>query len=271
VFSPQRCAEGLVLNVAEENTSRARWERFNRWLLADAFPAAAISVVAGYALILQFSTGRIGVPASSIAGQLVGIIVVSGVSSMAIVQIFKSLLRIRGIYQNRQFVRWFTQSQGGNVGYVEFLDAVAAVDSERRKLPYLYDLPIEQLCAQVSAAADVALASPQQFRNFLASLTGGRGLGEKASPDADAEGQIVLSHYVRAGIDQLQISVGHRWRRYVRATAVWLSGLIGIAIVEASHVSNTARGLDILAALLVGGFVAWFTRDVAALVERLRG
>jgi hypothetical protein len=76
---------------------------------------------------------------------------------------------------------------------------------------------------------------------------------------------------VRAGIDQLQVSIGHRWRRYVRSAAVGLSGLIGIAIVEASEVPTRQRGLDILAALLVGGFVAWFARDVAALVERLRG
>jgi hypothetical protein len=249
----------------EDETS---FGRFARLLLTGAFPVAAIIVIAAFGLILQLRAGQIMASPSSTAGELVGIVVVSGISSMAIVQVVKSLLGLRGLYQRRQVIRWFTQQQGGYQGYLEFLSALAAANVSNRDPRYLFDLPIEQLCAQVSGAADMALASPSQFDAFLKCLVGYLRT-DSASDDADR--QIRVSHYVRSSIDELQVSVGHRWRRYVRSTAVWLSGLIGIAIVEASQTSTRARGLDVLAALLVGGFVAWFARDVAALVERLRG
>lgn len=283
-------AERPAFIVTEKGNSGSRQPSFEerviriqRWLLTEAFPLAVILAIAALGLTLQFNTGRIKVSPSSTASQLVGIIVVSGISSMAIVQIFKSLLGLRGLYQERQLKQWFVQQPDGSSGYTEFRMALTAADASDRGIRYLFDLPIDQLCAQVSGAADVALASPAQFGAFLRCLAGERafridavaGGGEGRSRDAESRAeedrQIRLSHYVRAGIDQLQVSIGHRWRRYVRSAAVGLSGLIGIAIVEASEVPTRQRGLDILAALLVGGFVAWFARDVAALVERLRG
>ena len=271
-------AERPAFIVTEKSNSGSRQPSFEqrviriqRWLLTEAFPLAVILAIAALGLTLQFDTGRIKASPSSTASQLVGIIVVSGISSMAIVQIFKSLLGLRGLYQERQLKQWFVQQPDGSSGYIEFRMALTAADASDRGIRYLFDLPIDQLCAQVSGAADVALASPAQFGAFLRCLAGERAFSIDAGSGAEEDRQIRLSHYVRAGIDQLQVSVGHRWRRYVRSAAVGLSGLIGIAIVEASLVPTRQRGLDILAALLVGGFVAWFARDVAALVERLRG
>jgi hypothetical protein len=74
----------------------------------------------------------------------------------------------------------------------------------------------------------------------------------------------------RAGIDALQISVGERWRRYVRSTAVWVSGVVAILLIRYGDFAQASRPTFILTALLLGGVVAWFARDVSAGVERWR-
>jgi hypothetical protein len=224
-----------------------------------------------------------------LAAELIGVSVVAGVASMAALQVVKSLFGVRGLYQRRQVLGWFSREPFGDEGSKEFLKALgAAGTSDRQALRYLFDLPIELVCAQVSGAADVAVAEPERFEAFLGSLAGegavsGAVTARKTDDESPAEQQadsalasgadaeLRLSHYVRTGIDKLQVSVGHRWRTYIRATAVWLSGLVGIAIVEVSHPPAQERGLYILSAVLVGGFVSWFARDVVAAVERLRG
>jgi len=67
-----------------------------------------------------------------------------------------------------------------------------------------------------------------------------------------------LAHLVRTGINLLQISVGQRWTWYVRTTACWLSGLIGLLVVSSVDVEPPAlRREYVLAALITGGFFAW--------------
>ncbi len=260
-----------------------------RTLLAGAFPLAVIGAIVAFGLSLQLRGGRTTSPTATLAAGLIGVSVVAGIASMATLQVVKSLLGVRGLYQRRQVLGWFSREPFGNRGPMEFLQALGAVGtSDRQALRYLFDLPIELVCAQVSGAADVALAEPERFPAFLGSLAGeGFVVGAVTARKTDhessgaqqidsalanrADAELRLSHYVRTGIDKLQVSVGHRWRSYIRATAVWLSGLVGVAIVEVSHPPAQERGLYILSAVLVGGFVSWFARDVVAAVERLRG
>jgi hypothetical protein len=248
-----------------------------------------IGAIVALGLVLELRGGRTITPPATLAAQLFGVSVVAGVASMATIQVVKSLLGIRGLYQWRQVAVWFERPPYGTKGFTELLKALGAVGTnDRHELRYLFDLPIELVCAQVSGAADVAMADPQRFQTFLECLAGeGEVSRFKKSKQADqnslqsgqpglpirddTDAQIRLSHYVRTGIDRLQVSVGYRWRTYIRATALWLSGLIGIAIVEVSHPPFRERGLYILASVLVGGFVSWFARDVVAAVERLRG
>ncbi|HET9893467.1 MAG TPA: hypothetical protein VFQ44_00785 [Streptosporangiaceae bacterium] len=212
--------------------------------------------------------GGLGHPAQSpadTAREAFVVLLASGFASMATIQVAKSLLGLRGLYQERQLWRWF---DGGGVGFSELRAALSLSDKSEKSI---FDLPIEQLAAQVSAAADFALAEPGRYPDFLRLLTR-QGSSVDIPSEADPGGDEISRHYlIRAGIDQLQATVGYRWRNYVRSTAMWLSGLYGIAIVECSRVTGAERGLDILASLLVGGFVSWFARDVTAAIERLRG
>jgi hypothetical protein len=264
-------------------------DRIIRLLLAGAFPTVLIAVIVAFGLVLELRGGRAVTSPATLAAELIGVSVVVGVAGMAVVQVVKSLLGIRGLYQRRQVRGWFTREHLGEEGYQQFLKALGAAGAGGpQALDYLFDLPIELVCAQVSGAADVALADPKSFQAFLECLAGQAavagvttqeksGSGSLRSDESDpaladhADAQIRLSHYIRTGIDQLQVSVGHRWRTYTRATAMWVSGLIGIAIVEVSHPPTRERGLYVLSSVLVGGFISWFVRDVVAVVERLRG
>jgi len=270
-ITPQKTPGTSGTSGPEAKVSGERWARY---LLAGAFPLIVTGVLVAFGLILQLRSGRLNAPPSTLAGQVIAVSAVAGVASMATVQVVKSLSGLRGLYQQRQVKAWLERRPGGAKGYSQFLKALTPADTGGKKpsdLRYLFNLPIEQLCAQVSSAADLALESPpEHFDQFLRSIAGSSA-PPRTSPWVPGGDQIQFSHNIRTGIDQLQVSVGHRWRTYIRATAVWLSGLIGVAIVEASHPPARERGLGILASVLVGGFLSWFARDVAAVVERLRG
>lgn len=167
-----------------------------------------------------------------------------------------------------------------------------------RELRRVFDLPIEQLCAQISAAADQAMAQPHLYAELLLALTGPAGLDDidALAPPADVVGGRVIrapsvdssaagdnpfagadnrayarvAQGVRAGIDLMQISVGQRWTRGIRASAVAVCGALGAAGVFFIRITWPTRLLFALAALVLGGFFAWLARDLAAIVERTR-
>jgi hypothetical protein len=157
----------------------------------------------------------------------------------------------------------------------------------RGDLRRVFDLAVEHLCAQVSSAADLALSQPDQYAELLLALAGPAKLTsiDMLSPPVDViDGRIqrrsvkprndesfaLVAEGTRAGIDLLQISVGQRWRRTVRAAAVLLSGLFGAFGALLVNESVSTRLLYTLAALVFGGFFAWVIRDLTAIAERLR-
>jgi hypothetical protein len=159
----------------------------------------------------------------------------------------------------------------------------------KRALRDVFDLPIEQLCAQISSAADLAITEPDRNAELLLGLMGPTGLthiDSLAPPQRIVDGRIErkepahsekadayspVAQGVRTGIDVMQISVGQRWRRGVQGSAVLISGILGVIGVFFARVTWPTRGLFILAALVFGGFFAWLVRDLTAIVERIRG
>ena len=259
-----------------------RWRGLRRLMLAGVFPAVLIAAVAAFGILqLARRSHPATLPsAAGTAGHAFVVLLAAGFASMATIQVAKSLLGLRGVYQQRQIQLWFSRpslSDDGGRNYRGYEELRAALRLGQKSRG-IFDLPIEQLSAQISIAADFASTMPLEFSHFLADLTAGSGTlaasrksGNEPHAGTGDTAQIELHYYVRAGVDQLQATVGYRWRNYVRATAMWLSGLFGIVIVEASRVPPRERGLDILAALVIGGFISWFTRDITAAVERLRG
>jgi hypothetical protein len=85
-------------------------------------------------------------------------------------------------------------------------------------------------------------------------------------PDVSRAAERVMSRF----LEQLQIRVGNRWRHYVRASAAWVSGSLGLAVAAWAPPDVLVSSATPIAALLGGGFLAWFARDLTAAVERWR-
>lgn len=146
----------------------------------------------------------------------------------------------------------------------------------RSGLEQVFNLQTEQLLAQVSRASDRALADSPRFSVLLAGLMNEipRSLREASPEGLDGEptreATFHDSQRVAAGVDQLQIELGESWRRRVQGTAVWMSGAYGLGLAWAVGVSDAALLYYELAALLIGGLLAWIARDLYSVIERLR-
>jgi hypothetical protein len=257
----------------------------------------------------------------AVLGFAVGI----GVASAAAIQLAKQLFRVRSRFQRRWVMDWIGERCAIEPLWADWLERHRAIErtlsappdaapvlasalaaSQRklaaeelqeallggrtkRALRDVFDLPIEQLCAQISSAADLAIAEPDRNAELLLGLMGPTGLKDidsLAPPRRIVDGRIErieparskkadayppVAQGVRTGIDVMQISVGQRWRRGVQSSAVLISGILGVIGVFFARVTWPTRGLFILAALVFGGFFAWLVRDLTAIIERIRG
>jgi hypothetical protein len=204
---------------------------------------------------------------------------------MATVEIAKRLVGLRSVYQRRQVELWLWEKAEGRPSYLIALadldqalglatgaerssvsESVSQNNAKRRRRT-LFDLPIGQLVAQISAAIDTGFADPNRYQALLSVLVGESFLTERRA-NVSGSDRMRESQQIRTAIDQLQISVGERWRRYVQGTALWLSGLYGFALAFLLNIPG--RSVYVLSALFIGGLFSWIARDVASGVERWR-
>lgn len=139
----------------------------------------------------------------------------------------------------------------------------------------VFNLPAEQLAAQISGAVESACQDPVTYRRLLEALDkapqdpetgpGGTGIPDPVE-EIDAERAMRLSQ----AVDELQIHLAGRWRHYVRATTWWLAAVIGSVLAALGTTAGVHTRLAVLACLVLGGFVAWTARDLTAVVERAR-
>lgn len=272
-------------------------------LIANSFPIVMAGLIVAYAIGLgKFRDHSIfGATISGKAGELLWFATICGLSSMATLEVLKRVLGLRGLYQQRQILRWLVYQSNGDTGPRAFdelcsatglttnsKDSVSGILRPFQDAQGLFNLPMEQVAAQISEAAELAIARKGRESALVACLAGVSetpesgaeapqvGVDEPPADDPTVSGNQTkdagsLAQSVQAGVDALQISVGQRWRVYVRSTAVWVSGGIGILLVRSEGtVSTGGESVLILTALVLGGTFAWFARDLLALVERLR-
>jgi hypothetical protein len=184
---------------------------------------------------------------------------------------------------------------------VEELEKSLLGGMSKREFRRVFDLPIEQLSAQVGIAADLAISQPADYAELLLALAGPARLGEidvlappvhvnddgriirapaAAIADAsdaaynsggdDGTAYVLVAQSVRAGVDMMQISLGQRWRRGVQGSAAVVSGILGVIGAFLLHGSVTSEVLLGVVAFVLGGFFAWLVRDIVAIVERAR-
>ena len=284
--------------------------------------AIGILGIAGYAAFrgaqndgLHFAEGSV----SSQVRDLLWFSVLCGLSAFAAIEAAKRLTNVRAAFHRWRIRTWFGERIGRSPGpwnddicerAFEQLSEAMGVADRRGKAPIesrrVFNLPSEQLAAQVGAAGDLALSTDEsRFWALITGLTGDAVDIDWARLYAEAEFTVLTDslgrlgsenpledlppkianiespgpqdfldlrrgQQVRIGIDQLQITLSGEWRRYVWGVATFLSGGFGIAFAYAGddHLADQPR--HVIAALLLGGVIAGIARDLSAIAERLR-
>jgi hypothetical protein len=186
-----------------------------------------------------------------------------GFAVMAIIQLFKP--EVRAAFHRREIERWL-----GFRDVERFLDAVSLEGKAA-----LLELPIEQLAAQIQAASDAAftIRSPQsEMLLELFVYPYGIDVGPIGFADEPKQ-QGRLAYIIQRRLDDLQIQVRRRWRQLLRlmsaSVALLLTSLMaGILGLWQNALFGTAFLVLLLS--LVGAFFASVTRDMVAILERLR-
>jgi hypothetical protein len=232
--------------------------------------------------------------------ELLSFALLCGAASFATIEALKRILALRGYYQARQARLWLAHRVYDTLRSSKSLDEAAELDDARGQLPWFgeaaweemldamgveqdsvtrtFNLPNEQLAALVSSAADLTLNSGQgvHFAAALARMTpddvytASRAMRTRARDDDQTYPVAVVAQRIRSGVDQLQISLGERWRRYVQSAALWVAGAYGIALVHGRGFRAVDDGHLVLASVIIGGPLAWVLRDLTAVVERSR-
>ncbi len=169
-----------------------------------------------------------------------------------------------------------------------------------------FDMPLEQLCGQISAGAERAIVDPRANGDILLRFANAAGEedvlsffkahdelnGTRAdtgikSPEPDfsfgvepapsrerrtetfMRARASVEERVRRSIDCLQIESGFEWRRRLRVIAVTLAAALGLtaALIANQFLASVPAAI---ASGIVGGFFAMLARDLTAIVERLR-
>lgn len=227
-----------------------------------------------------------------------------GVAAMALIQAAKDLFPLRRWYQRDRLRRWMADgAREAEVRFAATLQDSAGVAANPRRAwndlvalsvdgdeNALLDLSIEQLCGQMSAAFQMVLDYPKQYRDLLliaGSFASPADMNEMLSSDrsriargegpptleqirwADARNRV--THQLQRAVDGFQIATGYRWTYYMKMASFAVSAVLAMLAVQtkgggiASHV-----GVIAFTAVLAG-FLAPIARDLAATIQKLRG
>jgi len=145
----------------------------------------------------------------------------------------------------------------------------------------LYDLQIEQLCGQYTAAIQIVLEYPANYPDLLrvtasqaqpadvdVVLTG----PEVAVPPAQAflDARNRVTHQCQRAIDALQIAAGFRWKWIFQLASILLS--VVLAWIAMSYKPTIAPNpVSVLVTALLAGFLAPVVKDLLAVLQKARG
>ena len=216
-----------------------------------------------------------------------------GVLSMALIQAVKDSSPIRSAFQRRFLREWLRRrnvrelSSRGITGLRQpaFEGALPDVERDLIRLSTggddaaFYDLPVEQMCGQISAASQIVLEYPQRhvplFR-VLAAQAKDDDVAAVLDPPADLtayrDARNRVTHHIQRSIDALQIALSFRWKFYLQMLSFATSFLIaaaGIALMPSGG-NFPSNVITVMLVGVVAGFVAPIARDLVVALENMR-
>ncbi len=231
-----------------------------------------------------------------------------GTISMALLQTAKNTLPLRRWFQKYRLLRWLTNSASQRCPCNERPDPLKAendlislVTSGDRNA--FYNLPIEDLCAQMKGVITVILDYPSLHQDLLYCFASGakpediRKMlqppsvetflrhGEHSSHEEKhaireyAAAKTRLSVQVACSIDAIRMSIGFRWKLWMQIISLVLSAVLGVVALYLGIINDpnnpqapgfpTKLGTTLIIGLL-SGFLAPVARDLVAAVEKWR-
>lgn len=221
--------------------------------------------------------------AKHLSAYVAALSILGGVS-MALLQMLKDLLPIRQRFQKYYLSRWMKEG-AAEAGLPPTAAATAendlvklAVDGDAAAL---YDLQIEQLCGQYTAAIQIVLEYPANYPDLLrvtasqaqpadvdAVLTGPAVAVPPAQAFLDARNRV--THQCQRAIDALQIAAGFRWKWIFQLASILLS--VVLAWIAMSYKPTIAPNpVSVLVTALLAGFLAPVVKDLLAVLQKARG
>ena len=225
-----------------------------------------------------------------------GALAIAGTIAMAILQLIKELTPVRRWYQRWWLDRWFTDraekftieaSRSDAFPLISVRLPVSAATARSTLIELatggeenaFYDLAIEQVVAQMNAAAQIALEYPQLYFPLLAVLSQGASVGDVAlvvgsaesSSSAPLDARNRIGHRIQRNLDGIQIALGNRWKLWMQTTSIILT-IVFVELAIVTNVKERTWGTLVVGVILgiVGGYLAPVTRDLVATLQSLR-
>jgi len=214
--------------------------------------------------------------------------IIGGVT-MAILQTIKDLFPLRQWFQREALQAWLREGETEARARLNNT-AISAVNAETDLLTLavdgdaaaLYDLQIEQVCGQFTAAIQIVLEFPAAHVDLLA-ITASKSdpadinmlLLPPANPPSSqfVDARTRVTHQCQRAIDAFQISTGFRWKLCLQWASFVLSTLLaGIAIdwaLRPQYLTSTV--LVAVPGGFLAGFLAPVAKDLLAVLQKARG
>ncbi|HSK42878.1 MAG TPA: hypothetical protein VLA83_03210 [Candidatus Binatia bacterium] len=216
----------------------------------------------------------------------VGQLTVIGSVSMAILQTVKDLLPIRQWFQEFYLDGWVEAGAAEarerfkkdiSVTRAEADLLVLAVDGDKGAF---YDLQIEQLCGQYTAAIQMVLEFPSKHLDLLA-VTASKAestdidlvlAGPPTPPTQEfLDARNRVTHQCQRAIDALQITAGFRWKWILQIASIVISGSLAWAAMTYKQGAVSPSVVSVISSAILAGFLAPVAKDLLAIVQKARG
>ncbi|MGE0563665.1 MAG: hypothetical protein AB7O50_04050 [Pseudolabrys sp.] len=233
----------------------------------------------------------------------IGAIVAAGTIAMAFLQMLKDLTPIRRIYQRFWLKRWLREhaDSDGDARSTSSARSTLRTRSSPEKTHdrlielttggaerAFYDLPSEQIVAQMNAAAQLVLDYPKKYSDVLVVMADGadaddiaaildsspRGTRSAKSKSERSqeflEARVRVNHQIQRNLDAIQIALSNSWRFWMQIMSILLSTLI--IVLSVMNTGDVRFSTILIAALvgLAGGYLAPVSRDLVVALQNLR-
>jgi hypothetical protein len=216
----------------------------------------------------------------------VGELSIIGGVSMAILQTIKDLLPVRQWFQEFYLDRWV--EAGAAEARERFKKDISATRAETDLLTLavdgdkgaFYDLQIEQLCGQYTAAIQMVLEFPSKHLDLLA-VTASKAdskdidlvlAGPPVPPTQEfLDARNRVTHQCQRAIDALQITAGFRWKWILQIVSIVVSGSLALVAMTYKPAIVSPNFVSVIGSAVLAGFLAPVAKDLLAILQKARG